>query len=220
MRLNKFVARATGLSRREADEVITQGRVTVNGKTGVVGQRVSKNDVVAINGDAIQQPQLVYLMLNKPAGYLSSRRSQSAPTVYQLLPEKYRTLKIAGRLDKDTTGLIILTNNGDFANKLTHPRYGKDKLYRAVLNRPIKSRDLDKLARGVELEDGVSVLTPKRQIDEKTLEVSLGEGRNRQIRRTFAALGYEIAALHRLAMGPYHLGDLKPGRYKLIEPMS
>ncbi len=219
-RLNQYIALSTGLSRRESDQAIAAGRVMVNGRPAVLGSRVSRDSVVTLDGKLVKPARLTYIMLNKPIGYLCSRRSQGAPTIYELLPSKYRHLNSAGRLDKDTSGLIILTNDGYFAETLMHPRYGKSKIYQVQLNRPIVESDKFRLKQGVNLDDGISIIRPLEATDPLTLKISLTEGRNRQIRRTFRALGYEVVKLHRLAIGGYRLGRLKPGELRSFKPKT
>lgn len=161
--------------------------------------------------------------MNKPVGYVCSRKRQGEnPTIYELLPEKYQKLKTVGRLDKDSSGLILLTNDGDFAFKMTHPSFRKTKVYHVELNRDLEPLHQQMISEyGIKLEDGVSKLGLTRLDDEnsmsrKKFEVTMSEGRNRQIRRTFAALGYRVVKLHRIEFGNYALGSLKPGEIEEI----
>lgn len=217
IRLNKFLALHTGTSRREADQYISRGRVTVNGSVAIIGSRVNPGDDVAVDGMPISaDTKLVYIMLNKPIGYVCSRRSQGDnETIYSLLPDEYHDLKPVGRLDKDSSGLILLTNDGDFALRMTHPRYAKVKRYEITLDHllePLHQQMISDI--GVTLEDGHSQLTLERITeDRKDWIVIMSEGRNRQIRRTFGALGYTVTKLHRTNFGPYMLGDLAPGKH-------
>ncbi|MBQ3410134.1 rRNA pseudouridine synthase [Candidatus Saccharibacteria bacterium] len=221
VRLNKFLAERVGLSRREADDLIAAGQILVNDSLAVLGARIDKNDKVCYNGSIIPfDAGYSYLMLNKPAGYVSSRRAQGdAPTLYELLPEKYRALKTVGRLDKDSSGLILLTNDGDFAYQMTHPKFVKVKEYEVRLDRALEPLHQQMVADfGIDLPDGKSQLGLTRLADDrKHWLVTMSEGRNRQIRRTFAAVGYEVVRLHRIAFGPYKLGNLKDGEYKAVE---
>lgn len=221
-RLNKFLAERLGVSRREADDLIAGGKVFVNGKTGVLGQRIDKNDKVCYNEKIIPFSQnFLYLALNKPVGYVCSRRQQGdSPTVYELLPEKYRTLKTVGRLDRDSSGIILFTNDGDFAFRMTHPRFLKTKIYEVELDRPLEPLHQQMIADfGVEIGDGVSKLGLTKLNDERTkFQVVMHEGRNRQIRRTFAALGYKVVALERKVFGKYELSGLKPGEFVEFSP--
>ncbi|MBQ2660385.1 rRNA pseudouridine synthase [Candidatus Saccharibacteria bacterium] len=221
-RLNKFLAERLGVSRREADDLIAGGKVFVNGKTGVLGQRIDKNDKVCYNEKIIPFSQnFLYLALNKPVGYVCSRRQQGdSPTVYELLPEKYRTLKTVGRLDRDSSGIILFTNDGDFAFRMTHPKFLKTKIYEVELDHPLEPLHQQMIVDfGVEIGDGVSKLGLTKLNDERTkFQVVMHEGRNRQIRRTFAALGYKVVALERKVFGKYELSGLKPGEFVEFSP--
>lgn len=222
IRLNKFLAEKVGLSRREADNLIVDGKVLVNQQPAVLGARISETDEIICDGKNIstKKPEYIYLMLNKPVGYVSSRKAQGeVPTLYELLPEKYQKLKTVGRLDKNSSGLILLTNDGDFAFKHTHPKFYKLKTYLVELDQtlaPLHQQEISDF--GIHLEDGLSKLfLTKLDEDRLKWQVEMGEGRNRQIRRTFAALGYKVVKLHRIEFGHYQLGDLKTGEFKLVE---
>jgi pseudouridine synthase len=218
MRLNQYLARATGLSRRAADEAIKAGRVAVNGQAAGLGTSVATDDVVTLDNRRITPDvKTTTIILNKPAGYVVSRDGQGSKTIYDLLPAKYHHLKPVGRLDKDSSGLLLLTNNGQLANQLTHPRYSKIKIYEASLDKPLEPLHQQMINdNGVRLEDGLSQLNLQK-LDNKGLEwqVTMSEGRNRQIRRTFAALGYEVNELERKSFSRYALDDLAPGRYQV-----
>lgn len=219
LRLNKFLAERLGVSRREADDLIAAGQVLVNDKPAVLGTRIDKNDKVCYNKNIVPfQTEFLYLAFNKPVGYVCSRRAQGqAPTLYELLPEKYHHLKTVGRLDKDSSGLILLTNDGDFAFQMTHPKFRKNKVYEVGLDRPLEPLHQQMISDyGVEIGDGISQF--KIIKDDSKYLVFLTEGRNRQIRRTFAALGYQVTDLHRTQFGKYELGALKPGKYVIIKP--
>ena len=218
VRLNKFLAERLGVSRREADDLIAAGKITVNGKTATTGVKVDKNDKVCYNGKIVpQQAEFSYLAMNKPVGFVCSRRSQGAPTIYELLPKKYHHLKSVGRLDKDSSGLILLTNDGDFAFSMTHPKFRKNKVYEVELDKPLEPLYQQMIMDyGVEIGDGVSKF--KIIKDKDYYIVILSEGRNRQIRRTFAALGYTVTRLHRTQFGKYELGGLAPKKYVIIKP--
>lgn len=221
-RVSKIIAHATGLSRREVDNAINAGRVKINDSPAILGAQVSPSDIVTLDGKAITQAtNYTYLMLNKPVGYLSSRKSQGGdPTLYELLPENLRKLKTVGRLDRDSSGLIIMTDDGDFAHQMTHPKFSKNKFYEIELDRelePLHQQMINDY--GVNLEDGNSQLNLSRLSDDNRTQwqVSMHEGRNRQIRRTFAALGYTVIGLHRIQFGPYALNDLAEGSYLTVE---
>jgi len=218
LRLNKHLALQLGVSRREADELIEQGSVQINGKPAPLGARVKESDVVEVNGKPVATgTQLRYILFNKPVGYVCSRRAQGdAPTVYSLLPADMHALKPVGRLDKDSSGLIILTNDGDFAYQMTHPKFKKTKIYKIRLNRDLEPLHQQMISDyGVVLSDGPSKFMIERLSDKNRAEwqVTMSEGRNRQIRRTFAALGYEVKKLHRVQFGSFSLGALARGSY-------
>lgn len=216
-RVNKLIAHAIGLSRREVDNAIAAGRVTVNGERAAMGAQVSPKDVVMLDGKPIDtQSNYTYLMLHKPAGYVCSRRRQGDyPTIYELLTPEQSKLKAVGRLDRDSSGLLLLTDDGDFAHQMTHPKFQKRKVYEVELDNelaPLHQQMIND--HGVTLEDGHSRLTLERLSDDhrKAWRVIMSEGRNRQIRRTFGALGYTVTKLHRTDFGPYALGDLAEGK--------
>jgi 23S rRNA pseudouridine2605 synthase len=216
MRINKYVAQATGLSRRKADEAIALGRVTVNGKTPEPGVDIAAQDVVKLDGISLRPLEVTTILLNKPIGYVVSRDGQGSKTIYDLLPAAYHYLKPVGRLDKDSSGLLLLTNDGDLANELTHPSRQKIKVYEVSLDKPLQPLHAQMIRdHGIRLEDGASTLQLERQKegDDIAWIVTMHEGRNRQIRRTFAALGYNVIRLHRTRFGNYHLGQLKQGGY-------
>lgn len=221
VRLNKFLAERVGLSRREADDLIAAGKVLVDGSPATLGARIDKNSKVCYNGKYIPfDVGYSYLMLNKPVGYVSSRRRQgTTPTLYELLPGQYQSLKTVGRLDKDSSGLLLLTNDGDFAYQMTHPKFVKVKVYEVLLDRPLEPLHQQMIADfGVDLPDGHSQLgLVALSDDRRRWQVTMSEGRNRQIRRTFAALGYSVVKLHRIAFGPYTLDDLAEGKYRTVK---
>ncbi|HEX4774061.1 MAG TPA: pseudouridine synthase [Candidatus Saccharimonadales bacterium] len=214
MRINKIVAAATGMSRRAADQAIQQGRVLINSRPAKLGDEASPNDQVTLDGQSLTLPaQTTTIMLNKPVGYVCSRQGQGSRTIYELLPSEYQSLKPVGRLDKDSSGLILLTNDGQLAQELTHPKYAKTKIYEISLDKSLEPLHQQMISDyGVQLEDGSSKLALEKLNDfGHDWRVTMHEGRNRQIRRTFAALGYNVINLHRTALGPYRVGDLSPG---------
>ena len=217
-RLNKFVALALGVSRRQADELIEQGTVTVNGQPAKLGQRITTADIIRHNNKPLTAQTHQLILLHKPVGYLCSRASQGGvPTIYELLPASLHHLKPVGRLDKDSSGIILLTNDGDFAHQMTHPSFYKIKRYLVTLDRPLQPLHRQMINDfGVQLPDGPSRLTLERQHDgdDHRWIVQMSEGRNRQIRRTFAALGYTVTKLHRTDFGNYTLGDIKHGEFQ------
>ena len=216
-RLNKFVALALGVSRRQADELIEQGTVTVNDQPAKLGQRITTIDIIRHGNKRLTAQTHRLILLHKPVGYLCSRASQGGvPTIYELLPTSLHHLKPVGRLDKDSSGLILLTNDGDFAHQMTHPSFYKIKRYLVTLDQPLQPLHRQMINDfGVQLPDGPSRLTLERQHDgdDRRWIVQMSEGRNRQIRRTFTALGYTVTKLHRTDFGNYTLGDIKRGEF-------
>jgi len=216
MRLNKFLASGTALSRRKADEAISAGKVTVNGKQAEQGQDVSSTDVVTLEGQVVHAPvSNTTIMLNKPVGLVVSRQGQGNRTIYDILPPEYHHLNPVGRLDKESSGLLLLTDDGDLANELTHPSREKVKIYEVTLYKPLQPLHRQMISdHGLQLTDGLSKLQLDRLTDgdDRAWRVTMHEGRNRQIRRTFASLGYSITTLHRTHFGPYSLGDLPSGK--------
>ena len=219
VRLNKYIAHTTGMSRREADEAIASGRVVVNNHPASLGAIIQpgRDHVTVAGQDIVKKPkQYTYLLLNKPVGYVCSRKKQGeTPTIYDLLPRGYHQLKVAGRLDKDSCGLLLLTDDGDTIFQLTHPKFAKKKVYQVGLNKPLKAVDRRMIEDGIELEDGISsfqISDIRRQTSDSKkpnrYKVTMHEGRNRQIRRTFKTLGYTVTHLERREIGPYNLTDL------------
>lgn len=218
MRINQYVARSTGLGRRAADELIAQGQVSVNGTVREPGYQVQTDDVVTLNGQTVSPPdQLQTLLLNKPVGYVCSRDGQGSPTIYQLIPRHFLHLKPIGRLDKDSSGLLLMTNDGDLANRLSHPKYAKNKVYLVRLNKPLSTKGQQQIENGVKLTDGISQLQLHAK-DKAGLnwQVTMHEGRNRQIRRTFVAVGVTVASLQRIQLGDYQLAQLGNKTFVLV----
>lgn len=216
-RLNKYLAFQLGVSRREADNAIAAGQVKVNGETAILGGRFEDGDEISFKGKPLsKKTTYTYVALNKPIGYVSSRKQQGDnPTLYSLLPKKYHSLKPVGRLDKDSSGLLLLTDDGDFAYAMTHPKFYKVKTYEVSLSEPLQPLHQQMISDfGIQLEDGPSKLSlEKRTDDAKQWLVTMHEGRNRQIRRTFSSLGYTVSELHRVSFGEYTVGELKPGKF-------
>jgi 23S rRNA pseudouridine2605 synthase len=221
LRLNKTLALYLGVSRRTADDMIAAGRVKVRTSIAILGQRISPTDQIMLDGKVIEpKKDFTYLALNKPAGYVSSRAKQGdTPTIYDLLPKQYQQLKTAGRLDKDSSGLILLSNDGDWVLKMTHPRYEKTKVYEVELDKPLEPLHQQMIADiGVDLPDGKSKLgLATRESTRLRWQIVMHEGRNRQVRRTFAALGYTVVKLHRTELANYQLGSLKQGEWQELK---
>ncbi len=223
MRINKYIAARLGISRRRADEIIKAGRITVDGLDPSPGTDVTDSNTVLIDGRALpQEKSFTYLLLNKPIGYVCSKDGQGSRSIYDLLPHTYDHLNPVGRLDKDSSGLLLMTNDGEMHNKLTHPSYEKLKEYHVTLARPLDPNDQALIKNGVLLADGSSKLDlTVWQPGGRHWIVRMHEGRNRQIRRTFHALGYKVLALHRTVFGDYSLDDLESGKYKeAVAPSS
>lgn len=219
MRINRYIAQATGLSRRTVDVLIAKGLVQVNGLSTNHGQDITDDDDVTLEGRTVPKIATVApitIMLNKPTGYVTSREGQGSKTVYDLLPSQYHELKPVGRLDKDSSGLLLMTNDGKLANELTHPSFEKEKVYEVRLNQALKPDDFSALKTGVELEDGLSHLEVQPMGSGPKYEVRMKEGRNRQIRRTFSALNYTVKKLHRTQFGTYKINNLSPGMFEKI----
>ena len=221
-RLNKYIALHTAHSRRAADNLVAQNRVQVNSESAKPGQMITDGDKVSIDGMKIapnEELELTTIMINKPRGYVCSRDGQGSKTVYELLPKSFQHFNYVGRLDKDSSGLLLLTNDGELANNLTHPKYHKTKVYEIELNKTLQPLHQQMISdHGVMLEDGPS----KFQIEKidnfsKKLRITMQEGRNRQIRRTFETLGYKVINLHRTTFGTYTLNGLPVGQTKQLE---
>lgn len=220
-RLNKFLARQLGISRREADVLIENETVMVNHTLATLGTRITPSDSIDVAGTPVARrpAALRYIALNKPIGYVCSRRMQgNAPTIYSLLPPELHMLKPVGRLDKDSSGLLLLTNDGDFAYRMTHPKFAKTKQYRVRLDRDLEPLHQQMISDfGIELGDGRSQLILARLDDNRReWHITMSEGRNRQIRRTFAALGYTVTRLHRTNFGNYTLNGIRQGKWQTI----
>lgn len=218
MRLNAAIAQRMGISRRQADQLISAGNITVNGKHASFGQQVASADSITIDGKVLPVAQAhKTILFHKPVGYVSSRKQQgSAQTMYALLPKEFYDLKPAGRLDKDSSGLMLLSSDGQLIYRLTHPSFEKIKTYSIMLDQPLTDAGRDKIESGVDLSDGISKLQLKGS--GKHWEVRMHEGRNRQIRRTFDAIGYRVEKLHRVSLGDYQLPKgLQPGEYTVVK---
>ncbi|QGG49413.1 rRNA pseudouridine synthase [Heliorestis convoluta] len=206
--------------------MIVAGRVQINGKTvKELGVKVQEGiDQIAVDGKVIDsKEEKVYYLLNKPKGYVTTKKDpQGRPTVMNLLSEVKKRIFPVGRLDQDTTGLLLLTNDGDLAYRLTHPSFGVEKTYEVTLKGQVNAVTLSLLAKGVELEDGVTAPAKVRMIkkdkDSTTLELTIHEGRNRQVRRMGEAVGHKVISLQRLSFGPLKLQGLPEGSYRKLRP--
>ncbi|MGA9856723.1 MAG: pseudouridine synthase [Solirubrobacteraceae bacterium] len=219
MRLAKFLAVSGVASRRAAEEIVRSERVAVNGETITDPARdVTEQDAVTVDGVAVRSgaERAVYLV-NKPAGVVSTAHDpQRRRTVVSLVPSPARLYPV-GRLDIDTTGLILLTNDGDLAHRLTHPSFEVPRTYRAVLSRPpVRDRALRSLREGVRLEDGLTAPARARRVAPDTIELTIHEGRKRQVKRMCEAVGHPVRRLSRVSFGPLALGDLAPGAHRRL----
>jgi 23S rRNA pseudouridine2605 synthase len=214
MRLNAYLARAGVASRRKADDLIKAGRVTVNGEPGQLNTFVESRDLVEVDGKRVAKQPLAYLLLNKPAATVTTASDpQGRPTVVQLVPREPRVVPV-GRLDADTTGALLLTNDGELAHRLAHPRYGVDKSYVVELSRAPSDEQIAQLAAGVELDDGPTAPAQARRVTKNTIELTIHEGRNRQVKRMVEAIGHRVTRLHRSRYAGLSADDLEPGTWR------
>jgi 23S rRNA pseudouridine2605 synthase len=217
VRLAKFLAHGGVASRRAAEKIISSGRVTVRGEVVTDPARdVGEGDDVRVDGSLVGAEAREVWAVNKPAGVVSTAREPgSRPAVVELVDSGARLYPV-GRLDVDSTGLLLLTNDGELANRLTHPRYEVPKAYRVELRRPPSERDLERLQHGVELDDGPTAPAEVRRLGERQVEVVLREGRNRQVRRMAEAVGNEVVALRRVRFGPIELEGVAEGEARRL----
>jgi 23S rRNA pseudouridine2605 synthase len=217
VRLAKFLAHSGVASRRAAEDLIRAGRVSVAGRVVTDPARdVDSDSGVAVDGASVAPEPLEVHMLNKPLGVVSTARdTHGRPTVTQLVPSERRLYPV-GRLDADTSGLILLTNDGELANRLMHPRYGVPRTYRARLKGRPDDAALRRLREGVELEDGRTAPAKVRRLGADAVELTIAEGRKRQVRRMCEAVGHRVIALERVAFGPLRLQDLEPGAHRRL----
>jgi 23S rRNA pseudouridine2605 synthase len=219
MRLNAYLARAGVASRRKADELIKAGRVTVNGEPGRLNTFVSSHDRVEVDGRELTKQRLAYVLLNKPAGVVTTARDpQGRLTVVDLVAGHESRLVPVGRLDADTTGALLLTNDGELAHRLAHPRYEVEKVYEAEVEGEPTDEALAQLERGVDLDDGPTAPARARRLAPNTVELSVHEGRKHQVKRMLAAVGYPVMRLHRSRYAGLTLEGLEPGRWRELEP--
>jgi 23S rRNA pseudouridine2605 synthase len=214
MRLNAWLARAGVASRRKADELIKAGRVTVNGEPGQLNTFVQTTDDVRLDGKPLAKQKLAYVLLNKPAGVVTTAHDpQGRPTVVGLVNHPSRVVPV-GRLDADTTGALLLTNDGDLAHRLAHPRYEVDKVYEVDCWTQPTDADLERLSRGVELDDGPTRPAGVRRIGGARIELTIHEGRNRQVRRMLEAVGHRVRNLHRSRYANLTVEGLAAGEWR------
>lgn len=221
-RLQKYMAECGVASRRKCEEIILSGRVCVNGeKTVTLGTKVNEEDVVTVDGKVISPVKKhIYIALNKPIGYVTTVSDQfDRPTVIDLVSDEIETrIYPVGRLDYDTEGLLLLTNDGDVTYKLTHPKHTIYKKYVATLNKVPNPRDVEKLRKGVVIDGKITQPAKLDWIKDNIIEISISEGRNRQVRKMFESVGYEVLALKRISMGNISLGNIPLGRWRHLIP--
>jgi pseudouridine synthase len=214
VRLNAYLARAGVASRRGADELIKAGRVSVNGQLGQLNTFVERHDRVEVDGERVTVQALAYVLLHKPAGTVTTASDpQGRPTVVELVGVAERVVPV-GRLDVETTGALLLTNDGPLAHRLAHPRYGVEKVYEVDVEGRPNDAALQRVAKGVELEDGVTAPARVRRLGPSRLELVLHEGRNRQVRRMLEAVGHPVLRLHRSVYAGLTLEGLAPGEWR------
>jgi 23S rRNA pseudouridine2605 synthase len=214
VRLNAYLARAGVGSRRSADDLIKAGRVKVNGEPGQLNTFVEQADRVEVDGRAVAPQALAYVLLHKPAGVVTTARDpQRRPTVVDLVGHDARVVPV-GRLDADTTGALLLTNDGPLAHRLAHPRYGVEKIYDVEVEGDPSDEQLRKLREGVELDDGRTAPARAKRLGPNRLELAIHEGRKHQVKRMCAAVGLPVVRLHRPRYADLELGDLAPGAWR------
>lgn len=224
VRLNKYIASTGFCSRRKADELIEQGKVRVNDKTvKEMGFLVGAKDRVYIDNNLIKPSELTYIRYYKPAGYITTLSDEKGrKTIYDLLPENVQILKPVGRLDKDSTGLLIMTNDGDLINNLAHPSVKIPKVYRVCATGKMNMHHLTQMAKGIEIEPGQIAYAQANIIEYEgkntILEIVLHQGLNRQIRKMLDILGYPVVSLKRISHGPIDIAGLKKGQFKYLKP--
>jgi 23S rRNA pseudouridine2605 synthase len=220
IRLNKYLSNAGVCSRREADVLIQTGVITVNGNIVTeLGYKIAPTDVIQCNGETINAEKKRYVLLNKPKGFITTMDDpQGRKTVMSLVRSACRErIYPVGRLDRETTGLLLFTNDGDLAKKLTHPRYQARKIYHVELNKPVKSEDLEKLLRGVDLEDGKSKADKASYVEggnSREVGIEIHSGKNRIVRRMFESLGYTVVKLDRVVFAGLTKKDLPRGMFR------
>jgi pseudouridine synthase len=218
VRLNAYLARAGIASRRKADQLIKQGRVTVNGEPGQLNTFVEPRDRVELDGRRLEPQPLAYVLLHKPAGTVTTASDpQNRPTVVDLVDHPARIVPV-GRLDADTTGALLLTNDGELAHRLAHPRYGVEKVYEAEVEGEPTDEDLGRLRAGLELDDGPTAPAQARRLGRSRVELILHEGRKHQVKRMLAAVGHPVTRLHRSAYAGLSPEGLEPGQWRELEP--
>lgn len=230
MRIHKALADNGVASRRAAEKMVEEGRVSVNGRKAVIGQDINPaKDIIHIDGERVyfeRKQKKFYIMLNKPRGYVTTMSDElGRRCVAELVGDVGARVYPIGRLDKDSEGLLLLTNDGDFANMIMHPSHHISKTYRVTVRPEVSEEQLIELSTGVTLDDGVTTLPAQVAVESKepgrtVLRMTIFEGRNRQIRRMCEAMGLEVARLRRVSVGPIKLGMLQPGKWRELTPVE
>jgi 23S rRNA pseudouridine2605 synthase len=215
-RVQKLLSNYGYCSRRNAEELIKEGRVKVNDKLITIGDQATFDDEIKVNDKVVPKGEKVYLMLNKPVGCVSALHDRHERTIMEFIDIKERVFPV-GRLDKDTSGLLLLTNDGDFSNKVTHPSNEVKKTYVAKLDKVLSDKDLKKVEKGVDLEDGKTSPAKLELMQGSFVSIEIHEGKNRIVRRIFEAVGYKVLKLKRVKIGNLSLDKLEPGKYKLLQ---
>ncbi len=226
-RIAKFISRCGVASRRKSEELIRGGNVAVNGTiTREVGLKVDPlHDVVTVGNNRLKLPLLKYFLFHKPEGVITTKKdTHSRKTVMDFFPKQHKDIHPVGRLDKDTTGVLLMTNDGELTNFLTHPRYGVAKTYEIIISDSINSHDLKRLQKGIVLEDGLTqpaeIIKCTRKKNTSMITIRIKEGKKRQVKRMFYKLGYRVIKLKRLSFGPLSLGNLKEGKYRELNVLE
>jgi 23S rRNA pseudouridine2605 synthase len=218
MRLNAYLARAGVASRRKSDDLIKSGRVLVNGEPGRLNTFVERGDRVEVDGEEVRPQRLAYVLLHKPAGVVTTASDpHGRPTVVDLVDHDVRVVPV-GRLDVETTGALLLTNDGELAHRLAHPKYEVEKVYEAAVEGEPPDEALRRLAEGVELEDGPTAPAEVRRVGPSAIELSIHEGRNRQVRRMLEGVGHPVRRLHRSRYAGLTVDGLAPGEWRELVP--
>lgn len=218
-RINKYIASCTGYSRRKAEELVLTGKVKVNNEVvRDLSTQISESDKVYLDGKAINPQGFVYYALNKPVGYTTTTSDPHAKKLITNLVPKEPPVFPVGRLDKNTSGLIFLTNDGNFAQKMTHPKYEKEKEYIVETDKVLSEKSLGKLRGGIRLDDGITAPAEVKVIGNKKYSIIIHEGKNRQIRRMIEKVGTNVVTLKRIRIGDFKLENLEEGKYKIVNP--
>ncbi|MBU1201863.1 MAG: rRNA pseudouridine synthase [Nanoarchaeota archaeon] len=213
-RVQKILSNSGHCSRRKAEELIKEGRVRVNDKIISIGDKASDKDKIFVDGKLVKKERKIYLMFNKPQGCVTALKDNQYKTVMDYVNIGERVFPV-GRLDYNTSGILLMTNDGDFANKVMHPRNEVKKTYFVMINKSIPYKDVRKIEQGIILEDGTKTSSAKvNRIEENILEISIHEGKKHIVKNIFKSLGYKVNYLERIKIGSLELKDVKPGRYR------